>query len=65
MGVTLGVPLKASVEGCVEGASVEECGINRKNLTIYTLFLFSLNNFIFRVDALGGTKFAYLCGHIT
>ena len=47
----------------VEALNVE--ALNDRALDVYTLFLFQfIKNFASQV-ALGGSKFAYLCGHIT
>ena len=47
----------------VEALNVE--ALNYRALDVYTLFLFKfIKNFASQV-ALGGSKFAYLCGHIT
>ena len=53
-----------NVEGLNDGTFIDET-FNDRALDVYTLFLFKfIKNFASQV-ALGGSKFAYLCGHIT
>ena len=53
-----------NVEALNDGTLIDET-FNDRALDVYTLFLFKfIKNFASQV-ALGGSKFAYLCGHIT
>ena len=53
-----------NVEALNDGTLIDET-FNDRALDVYTLFLFQfIKNFASQV-ALGGSKFAYLCGHIT